>query len=177
MPAYLTFIQLNKTTSNFITFLLSRKGDPTDTYQGEFTISQVVSGHENITNQPHLPVNELTGSNRLNQHWTTLLDAIIGPDGKSIPLSSIVGGTDSGKLVTILDSGFTFPQVPRKVSDAIYGRVQGANYSVEQAMWFVPCGQELNISVVMGGVTFPVHPLDTSSCMNLPNRHPMKYGF
>ncbi|KAF9507093.1 hypothetical protein BS47DRAFT_1266993, partial [Hydnum rufescens UP504] len=155
--------QLNKTTSNFITFLLSRNGDPTDTDQGEFTISQVVAGHENITNQPHLPVNELSGSNRLNQHWTTLLDHIIGPDGKNIPLSSIVDDTPSGQLVTILDSGFTFPQVPRKVSDAIYGRVQGANYSVQQGMWFIPCGQELNISVVMGGVTFPIHPLDTSS--------------
>lgn len=30
-------------------------------------------------------------------------------------------------------------------------------------MWTFPCEQELNISISIGGVKYPVHPLDTSS--------------
>jgi len=65
--------------------------------------------------------------------------------------------------VAVIDSGFTLPQVPRSVSDTIYGRVQGAVYDTTNQWWTVPCGQYLNISFVLGGVTFPVHPFDTVS--------------
>jgi len=154
---------LNHTTSNFVTFFLNRNG-VNSTVHGEFTISEVLPGYDEILSKPKLPVNELSGSQKLNQHWTTVLDAIVGPDGKNINLESIVKNTPSGKLATIIDSGFTLPQVPRAVSDAIYGRVNGASYSVEHGVWLIPCGQELNITVVFGGVSFPVHPLDISSC-------------
>jgi hypothetical protein len=132
---------------------LSRRTNLTQDLQGEFTISQVISGYDNVTNQPQLPVQELSNSSRTDQHWTTVLDSIIGPDGKKISSSSIVEDTPSGKLVTVLDSGFTLPQVPRTVSDAIYGRVQGAEYDTTDGWWLIPCGQELNISVVFGGQT------------------------
>lgn len=58
---------------------------------------------------------------------------------------------------------FTFPQVPRAVSDAIYGRVRGAQYDEKDQLWLVPCDQQLNISFNFGGVNFPIHPLDTVS--------------
>ena len=51
-------------------------------------------------------------------------------------------------------------QVPRAVSDAIYGRVQGAVYDSKSQFWTVPCGQYLSISVSFGGTQYPVHPLD-----------------
>ena len=51
-------------------------------------------------------------------------------------------------------------QVPRVVSDAIYGRVQGAVYDSNSQFWTVPCGQYLSISVSFGGTKYPVHPLD-----------------
>ena len=57
--------------------------------------------------------------------------------------------------------GFTLPQVPRAVSDAIYGRVQGAVYDTTQQFWTLPCGQLLNISFNFGGVNIPIHPLDS----------------
>ena len=56
---------------------------------------------------------------------------------------------------------FTFSQVPRAVSDQIYGRVQGAYYDTTNEWWLVPCGQYLNISFNFGGQTYPIHPLDT----------------
>ena len=52
-------------------------------------------------------------------------------------------------------------QVPREVSDAIYGRVKGAVYDSDKEWWTVPCGQMLNISFNFGGKNYPVHPLDT----------------
>ena len=63
-------------------------------------------------------------------------------------------------MVAVLDSGFTFSQVPRKMSDAIYGRVKGATYSTEEGMWKVPCTQNLSLAFVFGGVTMAIHPLD-----------------
>lgn len=157
------FLQ-NTSTPNFISFLLQRDGDPTQSFSGELTVGEIIAPFDNITSQPKLPVQVLDSSSRSAQHWTTTLDedGIIGPDGQPIKISSIVPD-NGGKLFAVIDSGFTLPQVPRKVSDAIYGRVQGANYSVENSVWTIPCGQELNISFKLGGVTFPVHPLDTSS--------------
>lgn len=54
-----------------------------------------------------------------------------------------------------------YSQVPRDVSDAIYGRVQGAEYDVKNQYWTIPCGQYLNISFNFGGLNYPIHPLDT----------------
>ena len=54
----------------------------------------------------------------------------------------------------------------REVSDAIYSRVPGANFtSFPQtgAVWTVPCSAELNVTFTFGGVPFFVNPIDTSS--------------
>ena len=146
-----------------MTYLLSRADDPASTSQGQFTIGEVVPGFENITSQPQLEVDELGILLRGDQHWSTTMTGITGPDGKKIDLgSSVVKGTSSGQLVVALDTGFTLPPVPRSISDAIYGRVQGANYSVADGVWRIPCTQELNVSFEFGKQTFPMHPLDMS---------------
>jgi len=116
-----------------------------------------------------------------DQHWQALTDkdnGIIGPDGQIIKIDSIVPKAPSGQLVAVIDSGFTFSwvfmadlwcltdvllsssQVPRDVSDAIYGRVQGAVYDTKHEYWTVPCGQLLNLTFNLGGNSYPVHPLD-----------------
>jgi hypothetical protein len=117
-----------------------------------------------VTSQTQVPAEVLKTDSSYNQHWTVQLDpnGIYGPDGKVIEKSSIVPDND-GRLYGVIDSGFTLPQVPRSVSDSIYGRVRGANYSVEKNLWTFPCEQELNISFAIGGYKYPVHPLDTSS--------------
>jgi Eukaryotic aspartyl protease len=115
----------------------------------------------NITNQPKIPVQKTTLKSA--QHWTGTIDAIIGPDGKSISLDSVVVDTPTNKLITIIDTGFTLPQLPRDVSDAIYGRVQGASYDTTNGWWTIPCDQEVNLTFVFAGQNYPIHPLDTSS--------------
>lgn len=49
------------------------------------------------------------------------------------------------------------------MADAIYGRVQGAEWSTVNDLWTVPCSQMLNISINMGGKSYPIHPLDAVS--------------
>ncbi|KAF8443007.1 aspartic peptidase domain-containing protein [Boletus edulis BED1] len=159
------FVQ-NSSSDNYLTLMLSRNGDPGSQIAGQFTISSVVPGFENITNQPKLPVEKVYKLTNKDQHWQILTDkgvGIIGPDGQPINYDSIVPKAPSGQIVAVLDSGFTLPQVPRSVSDAIYGRVQGAEWSTSNQAWLVPCGQLINVTFNFGGISYPVHPLDVSS--------------
>lgn len=114
----LHFIQ---TADNYVTLLLDRYNDPGATFTtGKITISQLVPGFENVTAQPKLPVNKVLSVTSSDQHWQVLADkdqGIIGPDGQIIAVSSIVPLAPDGQLVAVLDSGFTFPQVSRDVSD------------------------------------------------------------
>lgn len=150
-------------TDNYITFLLDRKNDPTQPFKGQFTVSEVVPGYEAVTSMPQLDVESVRILLGDDQHWQALTDkdnGIIGPDGNVIKIKSIVPKAPSGQLVTVFDSGFTFSQVPRDVSDAIYGRVQGAMYDASKEWWTVPCGQYLNLTFNFGGKPYPIHSLD-----------------
>ncbi|KAF9483493.1 aspartic peptidase A1 [Pholiota conissans] len=155
--------QADTSSSNYITLLLNRKNDPGQNMTGQFTVSEVVPGFENITSMPKLDVETVNKLLKSDQHWQALTDkniGIIGPDGNPIDISSIVPSAPDGQLVAVVDSGYTFSQVPRDVSDAIYGRVQGAVYDSKNEYWLVPCGQYLNVSFNLGGKNYPIHPLD-----------------
>jgi hypothetical protein len=154
----------NKTSSNYLSLLLSRENGTGDAFtSGQITVSEPVSGYENITSMPKLSVDKVKLA--ADQHFQVLTDAdgVIGPDGNAISISSIVPGVHDGKLVAVFDSGFSLPQIPRKMADAIYGRVQGASYDTTNQWWTLPCDQLLNVSFKFGGVTYPIHPLDLNS--------------
>lgn len=155
--------EADKATDNYITLLLNRKKNSTDLTTGQFTISEIVPGLENITSMPKLDVDKVNRLLKADQHWQALTDTnigIMGPDGQPVQLDSIVPNAPKGEFVAVIDSGFTFSQVPRDVSDAIYGRVRGAFYDTTNEWWLVPCGQYLNISFNFGGRNYPIHPLD-----------------
>ncbi|KAF7314598.1 Aspartic peptidase A1 [Mycena kentingensis (nom. inval.)] len=117
---------------------------------------------KNITSQAKLDVTTVFKLLDDQQHWQTLTDkdSVVGPDGTVINIDSAVSKAPDRQLVAVFDSGFTFSQVPRELSDAIYGRVQGAVYDEKNEWWTVPCQQELNLTFHFGGVAFPMHPLD-----------------
>jgi hypothetical protein len=153
-------------SNDYLTMMLSRKGDPGSNITGQFTIGEVVPGFENITSMPQLSIEKVYKVTNVDQHWQIVSDknkGIIGPDGQPIQYSSIVPKAPDGTIVGVLDSGFTLPQVPRSVSDAIYGRVQGAEWSASSEAWLIPCGQLINVTFNFGGVSYPIHPLDVSS--------------
>jgi hypothetical protein len=50
------------------------------------------------------------------------------------------------------------------VADAIYGDAPDADFVKSSdlgAVWTVPCDVEINIAFKFGGITYPIHPLDT----------------
>jgi hypothetical protein len=133
-------------------------------------------------NQPKLPITKVPGTNV--QHFRFLIDAngIIGPDGQPIPITSEVGQTQNKKQVTaIIDTGFSTSQVPkydpsgdsfrcgcssndRSLADDIYSKFPGAefrNVTPLGNIWALPCTTEVNVTWKIGGVAFPMHPLDT----------------
>lgn len=183
--------ELNMTSQNYISFQLDRASDPGNSIVGQMTVSEPVPGYESIETQTKLDVIKvgeielvklLVGSP--TQHWSTYTDGngVIGPDGNPIKVDSLTNNAPSQTLVAVFDSGvyyhrhsagsyfassdfgspgFTLPQVSRSISDAIYGRVQGAVWNATNGWWDVPCAQELNITFIFGGQKLPVHPLDT----------------
>lgn len=109
----------NTSSPNFITALLGRSDDPDHPYPGSFSVGEVISGYENVTSQPKLPVTSVSNDNSSVQHWQVLLDSdgIIGPNGKPIKISTQVSSTsDKTQLTAVFDTGYSLPQVPKYVS-------------------------------------------------------------
>lgn len=157
----------NSTAANFLTLLLDRELPPgnNESFTGQLSISEILPGYEAIINMPKLEVDKVHKLTDEDQHWQAYTDAngIIGPDGKPIAVDSIVPSAPDDQLVAVFDSGYTLPQVPRYLSDAIYGCVQGAEYNENSGVWTVPCNQEINVSFMFGGQEYPIHPLDVAS--------------
>jgi hypothetical protein len=170
------FLQ-NLSAPNILTILLGRSDDPSDQFPGDLTVGETIPGYDDIVNQAKLPVTRVSTSSG-TQHWQVLLDqnGITGPDGSVIPVTSGVKSTKNKKQATVvMDSGFTLPQVPKSVSDAIYGRFPGAdlmNITGLGSVWVLPCTAEVNISFSFANKTYPVHPLDATlepSALSLNN--------
>ena len=153
----------NEVSSPSITFYLDRANGTSVSNNGMLTIDEVLPQFSNITSYTKLMVDKVHKLTDADQHWQILTDTngIIGPDGNNISVKSIAPSAPKGQLVAVLDTGFTLTQVPRYVSDAIYGRVPGAVYDVKNQFWTVPCDSLINVSFGFGGVQIPVHPLDT----------------
>ncbi|KAI0045589.1 acid protease, partial [Auriscalpium vulgare] len=155
-------------TPNFITTLLSRSDDPDEKFPGDITVGEIVPGYENITNQVKVNVTTLPTSLAGDQHWQVLLDpnGIIGPNGQPVNVSTQVATTSNKKqLTTFFDTGFTYPQVPKSVADALYSGFEGAvyqNISGLGPIWTLPCDIEVNITFNIGGQSYPIHPLDAT---------------
>ncbi|KAF4617110.1 hypothetical protein D9613_005968 [Agrocybe pediades] len=158
--------QQNISAPPFMTILLGRTKDPTDFFTGSITVAEVLEEYHDILNVAKLNVTKVPDTLLDEQHHQILLDpdGIVGPDGKTIPFVTDVEGTENKKQATVvLDSGFTLPQVPRTVSDAIYSRFYGSEFVQIKGLggvWIVPCEQEVNVTFSFAGKEYPIHPLD-----------------
>jgi len=161
-PVLNRIFALNASTPNFMSFTLSRSEDTNQPFEAELTVGEYIEGLENITSTPKNPVQILPTSEQGSQHWSLNVDSITGPDGNEINVQT--GVPKESKLVAVIDSGFSLPQVPKNISDAFYGRVNGAvfeeNADIGSPAWVVPCDQILTASFTIGGVKYPIHPLD-----------------
>ncbi|KZT57061.1 acid protease [Calocera cornea HHB12733] len=159
--------QQDTTTPNFISFTLSRDDNAADAQgagSGTFTVGDVVPGYENITSMPQLDVLSAPNALLAAQHFTIQVDGATGPNSKSITFPrSNVSGVASGKLVAVLDSGFTFPQVPAAIASGFYAGISGSqlvNINGLGDAWIMPCSAEVDASFTFAGHTYPMHPLD-----------------
>ncbi|KAL0960742.1 hypothetical protein HGRIS_005766 [Hohenbuehelia grisea] len=159
------FLQ-NTSAPNFITVMLGRSHDPTDPLPGDLTVGELLPGYESVTSQPKLIVTDVPIFEVGDQHFQLLVDedGLIGPDGNSIPVRTAVDETKNKKQVTaIVDTGFSLSQVPKNVADSIYSRFEGAefvNVTGVGKVWIAPCTTEVNITIKLGGVRYPIHPMD-----------------
>ncbi|KAM5543324.1 hypothetical protein V8D89_003198 [Ganoderma adspersum] len=123
-----------------------------------FTISDHAPGFENVTQAPKLP-------RVAPDHWTVALDEM-RIDGNPFTFNeSIVPGAPEGKLLAVLDSGFSFPPLPEAPANAIYSKIPGAVLYKSPVDilngWIIPCDfVPVNFSFTLGGREYPVHPLD-----------------
>lgn len=170
---------------NFISVLLNRPNDTYATYTGEMTISQVLPLFQNISSQPKVPVTVLQPALNTSQHFGVLLDGdgIIGPDGNAIKMTSnasLAPSHNSNQLQILFDTGFSMPQLPEYVVNAIYSGAKGAKLVDLQEFngktWIVDCDVELNVSFKIGGSTYPIHPLDVTRPQTDDNGNKFCFG-
>lgn len=89
------------------------------------------------------------------------MDAILVGQN-TYPLSSTVVGAPTDKAVALVDTGTSYSYVSQEIGDAIYGGVPGATFDSSLGQYTVPCGSEIDVAIQIGGVAFPIHPLDVS---------------
>lgn len=141
---------------NFMAFSLQRDDDPNQDVKGSFTIGEYAQDYAAVANTAPIPTYPEKSPNR----WTVLVDQIVA-NGKKLSLSSVVKNVPSSKAVGLLDTGTSFVYAPTAIVTAIYGSIPGATYSSSLAQWIVPCDAEVDVSIVIGGRQFDIHPLDT----------------
>ncbi|KAJ8514273.1 hypothetical protein ONZ45_g8174 [Pleurotus djamor] len=156
-PIHNVFIQ-DPSLPTFFTMLLGRIDDPDDVQHGALTIGEYVSQYASIEHSPRLP-------NLRPDHWAVLVDGIrVG--NRSLPLNSSVPSAPEGKAVAILDSGFSLPPLPLYIIDSIYESIPGALRVPDipehdlHGRWMIPCDYAIDLSITIGGIEFPVNPLD-----------------
>ncbi|TBU56368.1 aspartic peptidase domain-containing protein [Dichomitus squalens] len=156
-PVIDNLIALQGSGSEYVTTLISRPNNDSDVISTQLTVGEVLSDYEDVHVANRLDVSK----SGWDSHWMVALDdgGIVSPDGKMVKASE---GT---QLKVVFDSGYTMAQVPSDVAEAIYSRVPGAKLTTIEASpspaWTMPCNIELNVTFKFGGVSYPIHPLDT----------------
>ncbi|KAH8792747.1 aspartic peptidase domain-containing protein [Flagelloscypha sp. PMI_526] len=153
------FLQ-NRDIPNIVTYLLGRANDPTGGVGGHMTVSSILPGYGKILDQPEVPA-VITKQNNFS-NWALLVDAIKAPNGRNINFIPNILSKDAdnlkidpnGKLIAVVDTGFTKSQIPSEIWDAIYGNIDGAREATwgDSSFWAFPCTTELDISITIGGI-------------------------
>lgn len=138
----------NKTTPNMFSVLLGRAYDRDGPEDGAFTIGEYVEGYEEIAQQPKLYRTPAQLGPNITQipRWTVQLDSM-KVNGKAFQFNkSSVPEAAAGKQVVLLDTGYTFSQLPKAAVDFIYSTIPGAHYNASNGYWQVPCNETTKLS-------------------------------
>ena len=80
---------------------------------------------------------------------------------------SAIPEANSGKQVVVLDSGFTFSQIPPVAEDFIYGRIPGATFNQTSRLWNAPCNGAAELIFQFGYVPGLLQILNTMESRNV----------
>ncbi|KAJ1308995.1 hypothetical protein OPQ81_004677 [Rhizoctonia solani] len=161
-------------TPNFIAFLLQRSEHfLNETAEGSFTIGELEPEYESaISATEAIPIWPMVNPTR----WSVLIDSYDTTGAVPHTLSSTVSGVPSGKAVALLDSGTSYSYASEEFCRNIYSSIPGATFSSALGQWVVPCNQEINLGLTIGGRRFPIHPLDIISPSLSSNNNATCYG-
>ncbi|KAI0737568.1 acid protease [Daedaleopsis nitida] len=154
---------MNESLPNNFDIQLGRPSGLGEVNTGTFVISGHASGYEDVAQAPKLP--------RVRpEHWSLLLDEMRINDERFTFAKSSVPGVPEGKVVAVLDTGFSLPPLPKDAVDAIYSQIDGATFynSSLVTAWVIPCNSSVELSFVFGGREFMVHPLDLTLPQAVP---------
>ncbi|KAI0328368.1 acid protease [Cubamyces sp. BRFM 1775] len=160
----------NPSAPAYFDLQLSRADINNVEHDGHFLFGQHAQGMEAIEQAPKF---ERVGT----EHWTLVMDGM-KINGKPFTgwNKSVVAGIPDGKLATVFDSGYTYPQIPQVAVDAIYssipgavpyhGAIPGTDNGGNVTNWIVPCNASTNLTFTLGGQDYPVHPRDIITLYN-----------
>lgn len=118
---------------------------------GTFLVGEHDANFQDVTSAPQLPV--VSPGDR----WAVVLDAMNINGAPFTFDKSSVPGTPDGKVVALLDTGYSFPPLPPAAVDAIYSSIPGAVRDPSLGFpWVVPCNASLKLSFVFACV-FPCY--------------------
>lgn len=141
----------DESAPNLFTVLLGRADDPDGPQEGLFTISEYEPEFAAVANQPKLhrtppQLKNLTALPR----WSVVMDKMT-VNGQDFQFNqSSVEGLAEGSQITVLDTGFTFSQIPAAAVDFIYSSIDGAVYNETSKLWEVPCNMTTNLTFTFG---------------------------
>lgn len=143
----------NKTAPNLFTVLLGRSYDKDGPEEGAFTISEYVTGLEGVSTQPQLFRTPAQTVNITDvPRWSVQMDSMT-VNGKQFAFNkTVVSEADPSKQVVVLDTGFTFSQIPPAAVDFIYSSIPGAQFNQTSGLWVVPCENTTTLSFEFGYV-------------------------
>jgi hypothetical protein len=156
----------NISAPRYISFFFSRTETANATAEdtrslplSQLTIGEVIPGFEQILIYPQIPVQRPPNPNT-PQRWNIEVEAIMGPGDVMLNLTTAVQG--ASKLIARLDTGYSFSQLPKIATDAIYSNITGAEFDPVNFWWTVPCKTEINVTFMIQGFNYIIHPLDVS---------------
>lgn len=164
-PFLSNIFRKDPTSPNMFTVLLGRDYDRDGPQEGAFTIGEYVDGYEHVAEMPKLYRTPWQRDDNATHapHWSVVLDSMTVNGQKFQFNKSNVADVEEGKQVVVLDTGFTYSQIPRAAVDFIYSSIPGAWFNETRGLWHVPCMNTTELSFEFGNTTIPVHPLDITT--------------
>ncbi|OSX61309.1 hypothetical protein POSPLADRAFT_1047533 [Postia placenta MAD-698-R-SB12] len=139
-------VESNPNVTPQFTMLMTRNDGEVRSSGGIFTLGDPISEHASVTSQPVLPIVNTTLG---RYYWTVYLDGI-----------KVNGNWPNGTVFTaVLDSGTPTTFISPELVEFIYGA--DAEITSDGLAALVSCETMLNVSFVIGGVEYPVNPLDS----------------